>query len=170
MLLQAVTCAMINSDKLTASQMPRVQDPFSVSPPRRFANGDSDTHSPRYEDDEELVPRQLSLQDMLTRWEGSSMSGQEGLSYERSLFLKAALQLLEERDNIVESRRFCAGSDGQETAVIKCGYLKKANGRSVAPTWKMKFVEVRHGYLTYEDEAGWGDQYVGLDEARAVLG
>eukprot|EP01041_Mallomonas_annulata_P001344 gene1344-2594_t len=77
---------------------------------------------------------------------------------ERDIFLKAILQLLDQRDtNIEASRSFKRLNSGFiKSDIIKAGSLRKASGSSIF-LWKEKFVELRHGVFTYEDDIGWGD-------------
>lgn len=78
---------------------------------------------------------------------------------ERQLFLRAALQLLDERENLISNE--LANSSANRTPfrseVIRVGLLGKANRRnaltSVAPrVWKNKVVEIKYGMFYYEDE------------------
>ncbi len=39
------------------------------------------------------------------------------------------------------------------------GKLKKSNFGPVSRVWKDKYVELRHGVLSYEDYVGWGETY-----------
>ena len=75
---------------------------------------------------------------------------------ENHLFLRAALQLLEENEllrvkNNEKNNVSCVDLD-----IIRFGRLKKAarGGASsfsaIAPLWKWKYVELRHGSYTYE--------------------
>ena len=81
---------------------------------------------------------------------------------ERQLFLRAALQLLDERENGTtfnasntigdNSTKYSFRSD-----VIRFGKLKKANRRNALTTfsplvWKSKVVEIKYGVFYYEDE------------------
>lgn len=83
---------------------------------------------------------------------------------ERQLFLRAALQLLDERDSLLQNGASSShnASSSSRTAfrsdVIRFGRLKKANKRnalsSMAPrVWKSKVVEIKYGIFYYEDEA-----------------
>jgi hypothetical protein len=109
-----------------------------------------------------------SLSAFTTMTAEDSSPSTDPLILERSLFLRAALQLLEERDAYMESRRM-GNAQGSDSSVIKMGYLRKASGRSVALTWKTKYVEVRHGCLSYEDDGGWGDRYRLCDENEGYV-
>jgi hypothetical protein len=77
------------------------------------------------------------------------------IQVERQMFLKAALQLLDERDQSLS----ITPNSGRtfRSDVIRCGRLKKANRRnaltSMAPrVWKNKIVEIKYGIFYYEDE------------------
>ena len=77
---------------------------------------------------------------------------------ERQIFLRALLQLLDERDSSIDARRSSKGEKekGNDPNIIKAGSLKKASGNSLY-LWKEKYVELRHGVFSYEDDIGWGE-------------
>lgn len=81
----------------------------------------------------------------------------EKLVIENNIFLKAALQLLDQRDRSIDdnTRNF---NEGSSADVIMCGKLKKGSSGAVSRVWKDKFVELRHGELSYEDITGWGQK------------
>lgn len=81
------------------------------------------------------------------------------ISLEREIFLKAILQLLDQRDTNVEAARFSKSRVNESNSdIIKSGIIKKATGNSLY-LWKEKFVVLRHGEFTYEDDVGWGDAH-----------
>jgi len=81
----------------------------------------------------------------------------EKLVIENNIFLKAALQLLDQRDRSIDdnTRNF---NEGSSADVIICGKLKKGSSGAMSRVWKDKFVELRHGELSYEDISGWGQK------------
>ena len=79
--------------------------------------------------------------------------------FEKSIFVKAALQLLMDRAMALEANNRAqieAGhqpsSPGTGGGVIKVGFLKKANHHSMCTIWKTKLVELHSGLLVYEDD------------------
>ena len=78
------------------------------------------------------------------------------LKKENHLFLRAALQLLEENELLRVKRNEKYDVSSVDMDVIRYGRLKKAarGGASsfsaIAPLWKWKYVELRHGSYTYE--------------------
>lgn len=81
------------------------------------------------------------------------------ISLEREIFLKAILQLLDQRDTNVEAARYTKnGINESNSDIIKSGIIRKATGNSLY-LWKEKFVVLRHGEFTYEDDVGWGDAH-----------
>lgn len=82
---------------------------------------------------------------------------------ERELFLHAALQLLEQKEN--DNQRSLKRNSYNninnpllQADIIRCGSLKKAISPSRMFTnsnsllWKSKYIELRHGMFSYEDE------------------
>ncbi len=75
---------------------------------------------------------------------------------ENHLFLRAALQLLEENELLRVKNNEIKGESCVDLDIIRFGRLKKAarGGASsfsaIAPLWKWKYVELRHGSYTYE--------------------
>mmetsp|Transcript_8897 Transcript_8897/g.21761 ORF Transcript_8897/g.21761 Transcript_8897/m.21761 type:complete len:692 (-) Transcript_8897:135-2210(-) len=70
---------------------------------------------------------------------------------EHRIFLRALLGLLNERDNTATQIGM------NDPNVIKCGPLKKAS-HIISGVWKMKYVEIRRGMLTYFEDAVSGDK------------
>ena len=70
---------------------------------------------------------------------------------EHRIFLRAALGLLNERENTATEIGM------NDPNVIKCGPLKKAS-HVLSGIWKMKYVEIRRGMLTYFEDAVSGDK------------
>jgi len=84
----------------------------------------------------------------------------ETMSIERKIYLRAALKLLDQRDqSMIEKQANRRQRDGSTSDIIKYGTLKKSSGGAVARVWKEKYVELRHGSFSYEDYSGWGDTY-----------
>jgi hypothetical protein len=90
----------------------------------------------------------------------------ENVIFERKVYLRAALKLLDQRDQILDEKtpersvadvikygRLCIPTS---PLTIILGTLKKATGSSVTRAWKEKYVEVRHGIFSYGDLTGWG--------------
>lgn len=104
---------------------------------------------------------------------------QHNMAREREIFLRAALQLLNQResrgpvDTSVSARKpgkaaaAAAEADGEMYDVIRLGILRKCSrsGKFSAMAagnmshWKMKYVEVRHGALSYDDYHGSNDHH-----------
>jgi len=74
---------------------------------------------------------------------------------EHSIFVQALLQLLTERDKI--SKNF-SSLPCEDCDILKAGPLKKIS-RSRLGMWKNKFVELRHGLLSYYEYVGEHDYY-----------
>jgi len=70
---------------------------------------------------------------------------------EHRIFLRALLGLLNERENTATEIGM------NDPNVIKCGPLKKAS-HILSGVWKMKYVEIRRGMLTYFEDAVSGDK------------
>jgi len=70
---------------------------------------------------------------------------------EHRIFLRALLGLLNERENTATEIGM------NDPNVIKCGPLKKAS-HLISGGWKMKYVEIRRGMLTYFEDAVSGDK------------
>ena len=70
---------------------------------------------------------------------------------EHRVFLRALLGLLNERDKKATEIGM------NDPNVIKCGPLKKAS-HVLSGIWKMKYVEIRRGMLTYFEDAVSGDK------------
>lgn len=76
---------------------------------------------------------------------------------ERELFLHAALQLLDEREDIAISLGYCPISQTSlRSDVLRFGKLKKAVRRgsiaNATTVWKAKLAEVKYGSFIYEDD------------------
>lgn len=69
----------------------------------------------------------------------------QDIATEHRIFLRALLDLLTERDNLVLER-----ADLNSQNIIKIGYLRKAS-RRITGLWKTKFVEIRKGTFSYFD-------------------
>lgn len=84
--------------------------------------------------------------------------------FEKSIFVKAALQLLMDRAMALEERNRAqleAGHQPITSGVIKVGFLKKANHHSMGTIWKTKLVELHPGLFVYEDDDSiLGKRYV----------
>lgn len=88
----------------------------------------------------------------------------ERLYKENRIYLRAALQLLDAKSNInhhqYSSKKGCNLTDTSahhvDFDVFRYGKLKKATRSStfnvISPLWKSKYVEVRYGKFTYDDE------------------
>jgi len=78
------------------------------------------------------------------------------LKRENNLFLRAALQLLEENESFRGRNSGNQNNSALDLDIIRFGRLRKAarGGASsfsaIAPLWKWKYVELRHGSYTYE--------------------
>jgi hypothetical protein len=70
---------------------------------------------------------------------------------EHRIFLRALLGTLNERENTATEIGM------NDPNVIKCGPLKKAS-HILSGVWKMKYVEIRKGMLTYFEDAVSGDK------------
>ena len=70
---------------------------------------------------------------------------------EHRIFLRALLGLLNEREKIATEIGM------NDPNVIKCGPLKKAS-HLLSGVWKMKYVEIRRGMLTYFEDTVSGDK------------
>ena len=70
---------------------------------------------------------------------------------EHRIFLRALLGLLNERESTATEIGM------NDPNVIKCGPLKKAS-HVLSGIWKMKYVEIRRGMLTYFEDAVSGDK------------
>jgi hypothetical protein len=90
-------------------------------------------------------------------------SDKNKLFRERELFLHAALQLLEQKES--ENQRTSTRNSFNninnpllQADIIRCGSLKKATStvrmftNSNSLLWKSKYIELRHGLFSYEDE------------------
>jgi len=78
------------------------------------------------------------------------------LAQEHKTFLRAALQLLSEYEKCGLSTTGCGTSVGNQNTT-KAGPLKKASLSSYGPIWKVKFVQLRKGLLTYYDDHAEGN-------------
>lgn len=89
----------------------------------------------------------------------------EKVALERKIYLRAALKLLDQRDQILDEKtpersvsdviKYGSGSSSSVFSSFT-GILKKATGSSVTRSWKDKYVELRHGNFSYGDLSGWG--------------
>ena len=66
-----------------------------------------------------------------------------------------------------ETNHSLAASVGRE--LMKSGYIKKASGSKIMPSWKTKMVEVRYGTLIYEEEDGLLGQKLGQKRTKKVI-
>lgn len=126
----------------------------------------SDDYDDNYENSEvEVQAGTLNLikpttHERLNHHESATHSSNESspqLSEEYRIFVKAVLQLLDERDiNNIEGSVIPAeilGSTGSSDApIIKAGPLKKASHLFRAG-WKVKYVEIQKGVFTYYDDS-----------------
>jgi len=94
----------------------------------------------RNEGNNESAPTMLSALEI----KKSSISS---LEQEHKTFLRAALQLLD----MNEKGSFMT-SNSNHQSTIKVGSLKKASYSSRGPGWKVKFLQVRKGLLTYYED------------------
>jgi hypothetical protein len=90
-------------------------------------------------------------------------SSYESISHEREIFLKEAIQLLDQRENpklktsnrVLTKPHKIKDDENKMFDVIRLGILQKgSNSSSIAALsthlkWKTKYVELRHGCLTY---------------------
>ncbi len=91
-------------------------------------------------------------------------SSYESISHEREIFLKAAIQLLDQRENpklktsnhrVLTKPHKIKDDENKMFDVIRLGILQKGSNSSSISTlsthlkWKTKYVELRHGCLTY---------------------
>jgi len=115
------------------------------------------------------------------------------ISREREIFLRAALQLLDNKDDDNNNRLRYNNNDSSSTTrnscrersessvsylqcissnIIRCGRLKKASrggAFSGTTTWKIKYIEICHGIFSYEDENhGFIDNWSGTFENKSI--
>ena len=125
--------------------------------PQRFIPVDTNA-APNYLDSQ-------MMQQQMVEKEGNR------LVWEQSLLLQAILQLLTERDQVgVE------GSIDSLDNILKKGPLKMlsvGSGRRTRPgttsRWKVKYVELRQGNLTYYEDSGKGRKTIHLRQADTVV-